>query len=198
MDHVNYFDSLYADNTDPWHYETRWYEQRKRDICLALLLKPQYQQALELGCGNGVFSQFLATRCETLTCIDGHDQAVHLARRRLDHLSHVSIVHATIPQNLPAYGFDLIVISEILYYLSEAEIRAVVIWLHQHLNKDGLLLCCHWRYPISGFALTGEKVHALLKQDILFKHYLKLADTDFLVDVWHNSEVSLAMDEGLI
>ena len=33
----DYFDQLYQDNDDPWHYQQRWYEQRKRQLCLAAL-----------------------------------------------------------------------------------------------------------------------------------------------------------------
>ncbi|KGT47721.1 MULTISPECIES: hypothetical protein [Acinetobacter] len=33
-----YFAELYRENNgDPWRYEQRWYEQRKRDITLAVL-----------------------------------------------------------------------------------------------------------------------------------------------------------------
>ena len=33
----DYFDQLYQDNDDTWHYQQRWYEQRKRQLCLAAL-----------------------------------------------------------------------------------------------------------------------------------------------------------------
>ena len=59
----SYFDALYNDNTDPWQYQTRWYEKRKRDICLAILSQSKYNNAIELGCGNGVLSELLAQRC---------------------------------------------------------------------------------------------------------------------------------------
>ncbi|MGM8888555.1 SAM-dependent methyltransferase, partial [Psychrobacter sp. 1U2] len=67
-----YFDALYNDNTDPWEYQTRWYEKRKRDICLAILPQAEYNNAIELGSGNGVFSELLTQRCQTLTCVDGN------------------------------------------------------------------------------------------------------------------------------
>ena len=55
-----YFDALYALNQgDPWHYEQRWYEQRKRQICLAVLPRLQFDSAIEIGCSNGIFSQEL-------------------------------------------------------------------------------------------------------------------------------------------
>ena len=52
-----YFAQIYADSSDPWQYEKRWYEVRKRAICLSLLPYPHFAKAIELGCSNGVFSE---------------------------------------------------------------------------------------------------------------------------------------------
>ncbi|BFM03469.1 class I SAM-dependent methyltransferase [Psychrobacter alimentarius] len=231
-----YFDALYSDNTDPWHYQTRWYEKRKRDMCLAVLPQNQYDNAIELGCGNGVFSELLARRCQALVSIDGNQQAVALAKQRLANSFHVKVIQGVIPRTLSTLSnilldaypladdspthqspFDLIVISEILYYLSPADIDTVITWIQQNLAIGGTLLCCHWRYPIDGFEMTGETVHQRLyqafdltnavssnkalsakKQQVGFSHQSKLVDTDFLLDVWQNASTSVAMQENLI
>lgn len=223
-----YFDALYNDNTDPWQYQTRWYEKRKRDICLAALPQHHYQAAIELGCGNGVFSELLARRCQSLVSIDGNTQAVKLAKQRLADLPHVRIVHGVIPDVLlnlaseliKAYplstntlankpSFDLIVISEILYYLSLKDINTVITWVQQHLAPGGTLLCCHWRYPIDGFTMNGETVHQCLQQafnsvnsaeghQAIFNHQSQTIDSDFLSDVWQRSSESIARQEALI
>lgn len=218
-----YFDSLYSDSTDPWQYQTRWYEKRKRDMCLAVLPQAQYHNAIELGCGNGVFSELLARRCQALLSIDGNKNAVELAKQRLAQSSHVRVIQGVIPHELwtldeallSAYplsdlpvnqsSFDLIVISEILYYLSPTDIDRVIAWIEQNLTIGGTLLCCHWRYPIEGFEMTGETVHQRLYQafnakshQTAFTHHSKLVDTDFLLDVWQHSPKSVAMQENLV
>ncbi|MEJ6070105.1 nodulation S family protein, partial [Psychrobacter sp. 16-Bac2893] len=96
----SYFDALYNDNTDPWQYQTRWYEKRKRDICLAILPQSQYNNAIELGCGNGVLSELLAQRCQALVSIDGNQRAVQLAKERLAELSHVKVIQGVVPNRL--------------------------------------------------------------------------------------------------
>lgn len=223
----SYFDTLYSDNTDPWQYQTRWYEKRKRDICLAVLPQSQYKHGIELGCGNGVLSELLARRCQALVSLDGNYQAVKLATDRLVELSHVKVIQGVIPNNLltlkdcllKAYPlasdftfveppFDLIVISEILYYLSLNDIDTVIAWVQQNLAIGGTLLCCHWRYAIEGFAMTGEDVHKRLdhafnianneKYQIAFNHQSKMIDRDFLLDVWQRSPSSIARQENLI
>ena len=141
----SYFDALYNDNSDPWQYQTRWYEKRKRDMCLAVLPQAKYTSAIELGCGNGVFSALLANRCQTLVSIDGNKQAVQLSKQRLAEVGHVKVIQGVIPEILPIAKshFDLIVISEILYYLSPNDIDTVIAWIQQNLAVGGTLLCCH-------------------------------------------------------
>ena len=223
----SYFDALYNDNTDPWQYQTRWYEKRKRDMCLAILPQSQYDNGIELGCGNGVFSELLAQRCQALVSIDGNHQAVKLAKERLAELPHVKVIQGVIPNRLltlkdavvEAYPllnetstmqepFNLIVISEILYYLSPNDIDMVIAWTQQNLAIGGTLLCCHWRYAIKGFAMTGETVHQRLrlafnltnneKHQVEFNHQSQMVDSDFLLDVWQRSQRSVAMQENLV
>ncbi|SUD90061.1 class I SAM-dependent DNA methyltransferase [Psychrobacter phenylpyruvicus] len=219
----SYFDALYQDNTDPWQYQTRWYERRKRDMCLAVLPQAEYGRAIELGCGNGVFSELLAQRCQSLLSIDGNKQAVQLAQQRLADLPHVRVIQGVIPEVLLTIDnepisdnplalkapFDLIVISEILYYLAADDIDTVIAWIEQNLATGGTVLCCHWRYDIEGFELNGEKVHQRLYQAfnqikqanthaLTFTHQSKVVDSDFLLDIWQKSSNTVAMSENLV
>lgn len=193
-----YFDQIYAEGHDPWGYEQRWYEARKRQICLSVLLQPEYDNALEIGCSNGVFSEALGQRCHQLLCLDGHPKAVDLARRRVAAYPHIRIEHAWVPEHLPNQRFDLIVVGEILYYLDPPQLQQLITWLNQHLHETGTLLCCHWRHPIEDFELTGDQVHQVLRQQLQLEHYLNVTDPDFLIDIWSKSNLSLAKQEGLI
>ena len=223
----SYFDALYNGNTDPWQYQTRWYEKRKRDMCLAILPQSQYKHGIELGCGNGMLSELLAQRCQALVSIDGNHQAVQLAKARLSELPHAKVIQGVIPNSLLTLEntlldtyplssdtptrespFDLIVISEILYYLSPNDIDTVITWTQQNLAIGGTLLCCHWRYAIEGFSMTGETVHQRLhyafnaenneKHLVAFNHQSQIVDSDFLLDTWQRSPDSVAMQENLI
>lgn len=203
MAQLDYFDALYANNADPWCYQTRWYEQRKRAISIAVLPQSCYSTAIELGCGNGIFSEQLSQRCSQLLCLDGNSQAVNLAQQRLKNLSHICVKQAKLPQELPHQNFDLIVISEILYYLNQNEIQTVIEWVRTTLKPYGTLLCCHWRYPIGGFEQTGETVHRLLQATFdhsssEFLSQVRLHDADFVLDVWQKNLKTVAQQEGLI
>ncbi|MBK0064108.1 MULTISPECIES: class I SAM-dependent methyltransferase [unclassified Acinetobacter] len=196
--HLEYFNQLYEQNDDPWSYADRWYEHRKRAICLSLLLHDQYKKGLELGCSNGIFSQQLAERCQHLVCIDANERAVYLAQQRLSSAAHVKILQKQLPDNFPEDHYDLIVISEIGYYLTRNELLKLIDLCQRNLTDNGMILLCHWRYPIEGFELNGETVHSLFKQEMKLGHYLRLNDKDFLIDVWTKHNNSLADQEGLV
>src|SRR5690606_38499175 len=98
---------------------------------------------------------------------------------------------------LPQQKFQLIVMSEFLYYLDPAALQQVFAWLHTSLEPGGCFLSCHWRCPFVGFSLNGVEVHRQLKVQLKYKHNLSVQDSDFLVDLWLNSAQSVAEQEGL-
>ena len=65
-----FFDAFYAGKTDPWGFETRWYEERKRALTLASLPRRRFMSGLEVGCSTGVLTAELAARCDRLTGVD--------------------------------------------------------------------------------------------------------------------------------
>lgn len=197
LDKSEYFDALYQ-HDDPWSYDVRWYEARKRQICLALLPKKRYAHVLELGCGNGVLTQLLAQRCDQLIAVDANAKAVTLAQARLIHDPHVTVQQCCLPEQYVEGKFDLILVSEIAYYLEPAELCTLIGLIQSSLTDDGMLLCCHWRYDIEGFELNGEKVHTLFAEQLDLHRALHLNDQDFVIDLWQKQSASLAKCEGLI
>ena len=195
--HADTFDALFDGQDDPWGFKTRWYEQRKRAITLAALPRPRYTSAYEPGCANGELSAALADRCDQLLVSDGNTRALALARARLAALPHVRVLQAWLPADWPPGRFDLIVISEMGYYLDSAALQNLAKRARQSLNKHGTVLACHWKAPIDNCALTGGQVHEQLDQQMDLPHALHLDDPDFLLDVWCEDPRSVAQVEGL-
>jgi LmbE family N-acetylglucosaminyl deacetylase len=154
------FDAVHLASSDPWDYSSSWYEKRKRDLTMAALPDPRYARGLELGCSTGVLSAELAQRCEQLLCVDASSQALASADARLADNPGATTAHMTVPTQWPDGRFDLIVISEVGYYLSRAELDAVLDKSVDSLLPGGTLVMCHWRHPISGWSLDGDSVHA--------------------------------------
>ena len=65
-----YFDEMYATADDPWRLSTRWYDQRKYAITLALLPNRRYRHAFEPGCSIGTLTALLLLRCDHVTAVD--------------------------------------------------------------------------------------------------------------------------------
>lgn len=119
-----HFDARFRADPDPWGYVSSPYERTKYERTLTACGPGRFARALELGAANGVFSASLAVRCDVLITIDFSPTAVELARERLIGLPHVKVLEGQIPGDLPHDGaFDLVVASEILYYLDDDAFR---------------------------------------------------------------------------
>lgn len=140
-----HFDMLYRANADPWDYQTSDYERRKYDATLAALTRPRYSSAVEAGCSIGVLSVHLAARCDKLLALDFSARAVAQATERLAAFPNAAARCATLPQDWPRAAYDLIMLSEILYYLSGAEIDAMARHVARDAAPAGACVLVHWQ-----------------------------------------------------
>ncbi|UII74157.1 nodulation S family protein [Pseudomonas sp. HN11] len=192
-----YFDQLFAKNDDPWAFRQRWYERRKRALTLAILTRPRYTSVFEPGCANGELSFELAPRCDHLLCCDTASAAVSLARSRLLGFPHAQVQQSRLPDQWPTGQFELIVLSELCYYLDADDLSQLIDHARASLTPDGQLLACHWRPPIKGCPQTAEQVHALLQQRLGMPCVASHHEHDFLLDLWSRDGTSVASLEGL-
>ena len=191
------FERLYAGSADPWGYRTRWYEARKRDLLLASLPRARFARGCELGCSNGELAAFLAKRCDALIATDGNDNAVALARDRTQMCGNVTVERHWHPDTWPRGKFDLIVLSEIGYYLDSAGLAALAAFCRKSLAADGVVAACHWRYPIEGCEWTGDGVHRELFQTFPWPCAMSHVEADFLLEIWCADASSVAQREGI-
>jgi len=153
-----YFDALYARDPDPWRFATSAYERAKYDATLDALPRPRFDAALEIGCSIGVLTRRLAGRCGTLLAIDVAAAALDQARLRCADLGHVSFRRSRIPEQWPDGRFDLILLSEVLYYLDPPAIARAATCARASLRIAGAALLVHYvlptDYPCSGDEAT--------------------------------------------
>jgi SAM-dependent methyltransferase len=154
------FDRRYRDDPDPWRYVDSEYERAKYEATLEACGEGPFKSALELGASIGVFSALLAPRCERLTTIDFSTTAVALARERLRGHVHVEAIIGRIPDALPADPLDLVVASEVLYYLDAGALERTLDALERRLAPGGRLVCVHWRPGGPERPLDAAAVHA--------------------------------------
>lgn len=196
-----YFDDLYDAAADPWGFQDRWYERRKRELTLALLPRPRYRSGFEPGCSLGVLTRELAGRCDRLLSTDVSGTALAAARGRLAGQEHVTFLAWALGDPWPAEQFDLVVLSEVLYYLHAPLLRRVVGQAVAALEPGGTILAVHWRHPVVDYPLTGDQVHAELAGTAGLAGSAAYRDVDVVAECFQRvppEPVSVATAEGLV
>lgn len=161
----DWFEALYRDQRDPWRFETSDYERAKYDHTLAVLPRPQFASALEVGCANGVLTRRLAPRCDRLLGVDVSDTALAAARTRCADLPQVSLERRVLPREMPDGRFDLLLLSEVAYYWDRDDLARMAARIGDAVPSGGHVLLVHWTgetdYPLSGDEAV-EGLRALL------------------------------------
>ncbi|MFT2752343.1 PIG-L family deacetylase [Clavibacter sp. Sh2088] len=191
------FDAAYARHEDPWRVTTRWYERRKRLATLAALPDERYGRALEIGCSIGVTTAGLAERVDELLAVDVAPTAVERARARLADAPHVRVEVRDVGADWPAGAFDLVVMSEVGYYLDDAAFDRVLAALPDALGAAGTLVACHWRHPEGDFRRSGDEVHARLAAVPGLHRLMRHEEDDFVLEVLSADPRSVATRTGL-
>lgn len=149
-----YFDALYASNTDPWNFAASPFEHGKYALTLSSFPRPRYQSALEVGCSIGVLTRMIASRCDIVLAIDAARSPLAEARRRCADLPRVRFEQMFVPKQWPNGVFDLIVLSEVLYYLNPEDVHRLAARVTGSLASRGAVILVHWTgstdYPLSG------------------------------------------------
>ena len=196
---VDYFTQMYAGSDDPWGFRSRWYEQRKREVTLAALTRPRYRRAFEPGCSIGVLTAALADRCDEVLAADVDECAVSTARSELARHGHVRVERLSVPQEWPDGMFDLVVISEVAYYLAPTELGQLLHCAVGSLAPRGTLLACHWRHPVLDYPATGDDVHQRLLARPELSQAVSHVEEDFRLDLLTlGAAPSPARREGLV
>lgn len=190
-----YFEAVYEKSDDPWRFRTRWYEQRKRDLTLAILPHSVYERGLEIGCAIGMLTEPLASRCNNLIAVDISARAVAHAQQRAGGLADIRVADALV--EFPEGEFDLIVLSEVCYYWGPQQLRAALNEVRDHLATGGVLLACHWRHPVADYPQGGDDVHEMI-QTQGWSRTARHVEKDFLLEVFSDDARSVAEREGLV
>jgi SAM-dependent methyltransferase len=155
-----YFDSIYRADPDPWNFADSPYEQGKYAITLNAMPKPRYRSALEVGCSIGVLTRSLALRCDAVVAIDAARTPLVEARRRCADLPGVRFEQMFVPEQWPDGVFELILLSEVVYYLSREDVGRLAARVTRSLPAGGSVLLVHWTGP-TDYPLSGDEAVAL-------------------------------------
>ncbi len=181
---AEFFERKYRHNADPWNFGSSAYELERYQRTLQALAGRRFHQAFEPGCSVGVLTERLAGLCDRVYAIDLSATAVQAAKSRCAGLKHVCAQTGSLTDPLPELTFDLIVLSEIGYYLDADELAQCGAALVEKLSPGGCLLGVHWLGHSSDHRLSGDQVHAILRSLGGIKLEHKERHPGFRLDRW--------------
>lgn len=155
-----YWDRVFT-RPDPWNYGGE-YERRKYGHTLELMPDEPVGRALEIGCAEGMFTELLAGRVASLLAVDISEVALERARARCAGMGNVGFAQHDIAQGLIGGGYDLVVCSEVLYYLADhAAVERFARQVSQALRPGGQVLLTHGNMVSDDKAATGFDFHSI-------------------------------------
>lgn len=159
----SHFDDLFTNDADPWRYRTAFVERRRHQLMLAMLEAERYRSVFEPGCANGALTELIASRADHVLAWDTSARAVDRAADAVGSLSNVRIEHGSVPNEWPDGVFDLVVLSDFLYYLDADDARRVVLRSLGSSAAGGLVLVGHWLGSAHDFRIAGgAEVHEVV------------------------------------
>ena len=140
----SHFARLYQSNPDPWGFRTDPYEQARYRHSIEALAGRHFTSGLEVGCSIGVLTHMLAPLCDALLALDIVDAPLTAAAERCADQPWVRFQRMQIPDAWPDRRFDLIVLSEVLYFLSPLDIDRCVQRVAATSLPDVHVLLVNW------------------------------------------------------
>ncbi|KQR99554.1 hypothetical protein ASG12_01700 [Williamsia sp. Leaf354] len=193
-----YFERMYARSDDPWGFDDHFYERRKRELTVAALPRARFGSALELGSSTGALTEQLLARVDRIHCVELHPRGVEIARRRLVADSErVRFEVADLSTWTPAETYDLVVASEVLYYLDAEPLARVLGWIRDQHASGATVVAVDWRHPVAEHRWSGDEIHRRLTE-VLSAASGGYRDTDVTIEIFEPAGVeSVAVRDGL-
>jgi SAM-dependent methyltransferase len=165
-----FFDHFF-DAGDPFGFDRNPEEQLKFGRTLEVCGDGPLGRVLELGCAVGTFTEVLAPRASDVLALDVSQAAVDQVLERMRGHQHVRAVAAPIPDEFPDETFDLVVASDVLYYLSVADLKRCLSRIEDVLAVGGAFVAVHY-VPRMGSVLKGDEAHDILTEHTRLRHVI--------------------------
>lgn len=153
------FEAKFEADADPWDTWRSRYEAVKRDALSKAIGLRSYARGLELAAGNGSNTPMIAARTRRLLVTDGTRAGAALMQRRFASSPRISVVRHDAGTSLPGHRFELIVISELLYYLGDQAFAVLAGEVGRTLAPGGRLVMLHHEQNFADRARQAGSVH---------------------------------------
>jgi trans-aconitate methyltransferase len=178
------FESRYAHGADPWSFADSPYELARYRTTVRSLHKSAYETVYEPACAIGVLTRQLAAFATRVLATDFAPSAVAQAKVRCAQLDNVEIYCADLRTFTPEIPIDLIVMSEVGYYFSAAELARIASDLAACLVAGGEFVAVHWLGSSQDHVLHGNEVHDVLGRSLGLRPLKSELHRGFRLDSW--------------
>lgn len=150
----SYWESIF-NTVDPWGYRNS-YETHKYEQTIDLIRGLPIGNALEIACAEGEFSKRLAPLVGHLLATDIAPSAVARAAESCAGIGNMDFMRLDLLTEAPPSTYDLIVCSEVLYYVADEKVLAdFAAKVSRHLNPGGWLVLAHANLLVDEPDVTG-------------------------------------------
>jgi SAM-dependent methyltransferase len=176
-----YFEARYL-IPDPWRLATSPYERERARASLEALDGRRYARALEVGCGEGLFTARLLDRCDHIVAVDFSALALRRARRRFAGDRRVEVRRLDVRVEDLNQRFDLVVCAELLYYLNARELELVIEGLVRWVAPHGYLCLVHGTSVHDTAPGSGQERSGSRSAEVLHTRFSRIPDLAVLSD----------------
>ncbi len=174
----DYFENKFS-SADPWNYTSSKYEYKKyrEQIAISDKYAKNPSSILEIGCAEGMFTEMIHREhpSSQITAIDISDKAIERARQK--QVGNTTFIRTDIVDFIESNDrgpFDIIYLSEIIYYLgaslSTRDLLSLVRKLSLILNKNGIMV-------MTNNVFTTEEIPVYIVERPLIRTYEYLVGT---------------------
>ncbi|MFC3441142.1 glycosyltransferase [Sphingobium rhizovicinum] len=150
----SYWEGIFS-SKDPWDYRNN-YEALKYDQTIDLIAGRHFDDVLEIACAEGEFTRRLAPLATRILATDIAPSAVERAAEKLSDLPNIRCQQLDLLTDQPPGQYDLIVCSEVLYYLDDADTLArFAERVSAHLKPGGWFVTAHANLLVDEPDATG-------------------------------------------
>lgn len=153
------FDAKFAANDDPWRTFVDADEALKRQAILRAIGPGPWGRVLEVAAGNGSNSVAIAPRAMRLDATEATAKGTELVARAVrPYRDRARAIRLAVPARFPRSRYDVIVVAELLYYLSPRAMARTARDIATSLRPRGKLVLAHHRIDFPDFAQHAAHV----------------------------------------
>lgn len=151
-----YFRAMYEADPDPWRFATSDYERRKYEATVAALPVRDPARVFEAGCSIGVLTRMLAPLAGHVLAADVDARTLERAGETCAGLSNIEFRRMVLPGEWPAGRFDLMLFSEVLYFMSRDDVARTAELAVSGLSEAGGIVLVNWTGP-TNYPCCGDE-----------------------------------------